>query len=272
MTYADEGRKTDPGIFFFHGTPGSRLLVPRTTLPLRVVAPDRPGYGGSDPWPRRRLLEWTQDVSELADILGIDSFAVVGAPGGGPHALACAASLTERIVGTAVVSGPAPPFEKPGKLAEMDDDDREIVEVALRDMAAARRMLDTRGQWILDLLAEPKRLVRGLPVEADRKTLGDPQLQASTLVALRESVRHGLEGYAWDWLAIRLPWEFVLGDIRMPLRIWHGTLDENVPFDDALWFANEIPGATLTTWAGEGHWGLFAHSDDVFTSFVKPSS
>jgi pimeloyl-ACP methyl ester carboxylesterase len=271
LTYSDQGQPTNPAIFFFHGTPGSRVLTPATTLPLRIIAFDRPGYGGSGTWPRRQLLDWTRDVAELADALDIDSFSVVGASGGGPHALACAVSLPDRIVAAAVVSGPAPLFEKPGNLAALDHEDGGIVQLARRDIAAARQRMDARGQWILDLLAEPEGLVRSLRVESDRQLLTNPQLHALVLESLRESVQQGLEGYAWDWLANRLPWGFTVRDIRVPVRIWHGTFDHNVPFDDAVWLAAAISGGRLTTWTGEGHWALFAHADDVFTDIANLS-
>src|ERR1035441_9578699 len=54
---------------------------------------------------------WTSaaaDVSSIADALGIDRFAVMGYSGGGPHALACAALLPERVLGVVCVAGLAP--------------------------------------------------------------------------------------------------------------------------------------------------------------------
>lgn len=100
-------------LFFFHGTPGSRLVFspndPIAQIPgLHLIIPDRPGYGLSDPQPGRTLLDWPGDVAELADHLGLDAFAVAGESGGGPHALACAYRLADRVTMALALSSPAP--------------------------------------------------------------------------------------------------------------------------------------------------------------------
>lgn len=89
LAYAEYGAANGIPVFLFHGLPGSRLswgLLPNNPFPkgLRLIAPDRPGYGGSDPKPGRSLLDWVDDVVELADALAIDRFAVLGVSGGGP--------------------------------------------------------------------------------------------------------------------------------------------------------------------------------------------
>ena len=96
-------------LFFFHGTPGSRLVLSQNDriaqIPgLHLILPERPGYGLSDPKPGRVLLDWPNDVVELADYLGLDSFAVAGESGGGPHALACAYRLADRVTKALVLS------------------------------------------------------------------------------------------------------------------------------------------------------------------------
>jgi pimeloyl-ACP methyl ester carboxylesterase len=106
----------DPGgapLFFFHGTPGSRWSVdvndPLARMPgVRLILPERPGYGLSTAKPDRRLLDRARDVAELADQLGIGEFAVAGVSGGGPHALACAAALPDRVTVAVILSSPAP--------------------------------------------------------------------------------------------------------------------------------------------------------------------
>ena len=89
-------------VFFLHGTPGSRLgphpLPMRLHhLGVRLIAYDRPGYGGSDRLPGRLVRHAAEDVADIADALGIEQFGVIGRSGGGPHALACAALLPERV-------------------------------------------------------------------------------------------------------------------------------------------------------------------------------
>src|SRR4051812_49452500 len=77
-------------------------------LGIRVVTYDRPGYGRSTRHPGRRVVDCVGDVATIADELGIKRFAVSGASGGGPHALAIAARLPERVTRVACVVGAAP--------------------------------------------------------------------------------------------------------------------------------------------------------------------
>jgi pimeloyl-ACP methyl ester carboxylesterase len=100
-------------VFAFHGTPGSRLQIAIEDSPIRaagvrLVCPDRPGYGLSTFQPGRRLVDWPRDVAHLADHLGIDRFAVMGISGGGPHSAVCAALIGDRVTSAAIVSGVGP--------------------------------------------------------------------------------------------------------------------------------------------------------------------
>jgi len=103
LTCAEYGDRNGVPLFVFHGLPGSRLswgLLPDPPFPpgVRVIAPDRPGYGGSDPHPGRSLLSWADDVAAVADTLELGRFGVLGISGGGPGALACASRMPERLI------------------------------------------------------------------------------------------------------------------------------------------------------------------------------
>ncbi|MFH5800912.1 alpha/beta fold hydrolase [Haladaptatus sp. CMAA 1911] len=85
---------------------------------LRILAPDRPGVGESDPILGRGLLDWPTDVVQLADELDVDEFAVIGVSGGGPYALACAYTIPERLTAVTIVSGVAP-LDTPDAIGEI---------------------------------------------------------------------------------------------------------------------------------------------------------
>ena len=68
----------------------------------------RPSYGGSSPNRGRTVGSAAWDVAQLMDAPGVDRFAVMGASGGGPHALACAAALPDRVVAAVTLGCPAP--------------------------------------------------------------------------------------------------------------------------------------------------------------------
>ena len=136
LAYAEYADADGAPVILFHGLPGSRLswgMLPGSPFPpgLRIIAPDRPGYGGSEPKPGRTLLEWADDVRALADALELERFAVVGVSGGGPGALACAFRMPERLTSVGVVSGAAP-TNAPGVFRGMSRTNRFFTKLAWR--------------------------------------------------------------------------------------------------------------------------------------------
>ena len=114
LTYAEYGDPHGSPLFFLHGGNDSRLvgaIIDRSAfdLGIRIIAPDRPGYGRSDFQPGRTLLDWAADLAELAAALSIGRFAIAGHSGGGPHALAVAHALPERCAGVTLIASAGPP-------------------------------------------------------------------------------------------------------------------------------------------------------------------
>src|SRR5210317_201332 len=117
LGFAEYGDLSGRVVFHFNGSGGSRLEHPAdlsilTELGVRLITTDRPGHGLSDPQPKRNLLNWPDDISELADQLGLEKFYIIGHSAGGPYALACAYKLPDRIVACGIVSGLAP-YDRP---------------------------------------------------------------------------------------------------------------------------------------------------------------
>src|SRR5205809_4312289 len=118
LTIAEWGDPSGFPVFFLHGTPGSRFVGQANagsyaSVGARVITYDRPGYGGSDRFRGRRVVDSVADVSAIADSFGIERFAVSGGSWGGPHSLAVAARLPERVTRAACIAGVAP-FDMPG--------------------------------------------------------------------------------------------------------------------------------------------------------------
>src|SRR5215204_2857406 len=117
VAYADHGDPAAPPVLFCHGTPDCRLVDPAMVglagrLGFRLLVPDRPGFGQSDPKPGRSLLDWAADAAGLLDALDLGPFAVAGASGGGPYAVACGVALGDRVSRVALVA-PAEPRDAP---------------------------------------------------------------------------------------------------------------------------------------------------------------
>ena len=116
LAYAESGDAQGTAVIFFHGGPGSTLPMQpdegaiAASLGIRLITVERPGYGGSDPHPGRRLLDWPSDVRALVDHLGIARFSLIGFSAGSPYALACAARLAERLNRVVIVGGSGPMY------------------------------------------------------------------------------------------------------------------------------------------------------------------
>jgi pimeloyl-ACP methyl ester carboxylesterase len=113
LSYAQYGDLNGKPIFFFHGTPSSRLFRHpddslTKSLGVRLITIDRPGFGLSDFQPGRQLLDWPDDVAALADDINIQTFAVAGISGGGPYAAACAYKIPHRLTMAGIISGVGP--------------------------------------------------------------------------------------------------------------------------------------------------------------------
>ena len=229
LGYAEYGALEGEPVFYFHGFPTSRiewlLSDPDDSaadLNARVIAVDRPGMGLSDFKRGRRILDWPDDVIQLADALHIDRFAVLGVSGGGPYACACAFKISGRLTATAIVCGMGP-IEAPGV--------REGMSWSLAGKASLiRRMV----LWMtsLGVRRNPDQFVsrfKGTLPEPDRLLLDQPEMAKAFVAAVREAFRSGIGGANQDATLYTRPWRFRLQDITAEVHLWHGALDLNVP-------------------------------------------
>lgn len=257
LGYAHYG---DPGgapVMVFHGLPGSRYqrhpdMGLAARLGARIVAPERPGFGLSDPLPFRRLTDWARDVAALADALGFGRFAVAGVSAGGPYALACAAQLPGRVDRVAVVSGVGPPGSMPGGMPMawtvrttfwLAPRFSRLLRVFLGAAAALGRAWPER---YLDLFAS-----RLHPV--DREVLTRPSVRAMFAQDLAEGLRRGAGPFLQDLELLVSDWGFDPGTIEVPVELWHGDEDLVIPLCAALTLERRLKRPRLERVAGGGH-------------------
>lgn len=250
----------DPGgrpVFYLHGTPSSRLerpVRPAALTGVRLITYDRPGYGGSDPNPGRTVGAVAADVAAIADALGLDRFAVYGASGGGPHALACAALLPDRVERAASLAGPAP-YDTAG-LAWTDGMSASNVAEIDAAVAGPEVLAELLAPQRAATLADPASLVEELAAELpspDSELLRRPDIADALATEFAEAVRIGTAGWIDDDLAFTRPWGFDPAAIAVPVLIWHGGRDELVPAAHAAVLADLVPTATAVTEPEAGH-------------------
>jgi pimeloyl-ACP methyl ester carboxylesterase len=238
-------------VFFLHGTPGSRLSARPSEedlarLGVHLITYDRPGYGRSDPQPGRSVADAADDVRAIADAFAIGRFAVIGRSGGGPHALACAALLQDRVTRVASLVGLAP-YDAIGLdwWQGMVPLNREQYGAALQ---GPRQLASVIYPQVVAMRANPEHLANRLEAEGppeDRAALSDPEYRATFIESITEAVGRSLDGWAADSLAFTRPWGFEPQWISSPTLLWHGTRDVFIPVTHAHWLADRIKGALL---------------------------
>jgi pimeloyl-ACP methyl ester carboxylesterase len=259
------GAADGPALVVHHGTPSSgdfyRTEVESAErLGLRLVAMDRPGYGGSSPQRGRSVADAAADVATVLDELGIETFATYGMSGGGPHALACAALLPERCLAAATIAG-AGPADAPDLdfLAGMGEGNQ-------AEFAAAQAGRDELTEYCLADAAqitglEPEELAAALRPhlsDVDAAVLTG-EVAAYLLEAMRWGLRDGVEGWVDDDYAFLAPWGFDVGAITVPTLVWQGEQDLMVPPDHGRWLREHVAGAEGRQSPEEGHLTLFVN-------------
>ncbi len=263
LGYAEYGDLRGAPVMHFHGHPGSRLEAAllegaAQEVGVRVIGVDRPGMGLSTPLPKRRLLDWPDDVLDLADALGLERFAVEGISGGGPYAIACAAAIPERLTSCGILAGVGPVAEL--GTAGMMRTNRLQFFIARRLpwvlrpafwLVLGRHRAAADDEVKLDALAT--QLVGSFPA-VDRQVLTDREARLAYARSVLEAFRQGSRGAAWDAVIYARPWGFRLGDVQADrVLLWHGGRDVHVPIRIGRAVATAIPGCEAHIFPEEGH-------------------
>ncbi len=253
LMYAEWGDLSGSPVFALHGTPGCRLsrhpnqdLVRSTGA--HVITYDRPGYGGSDRDAGRSVADCAADVAAIADALGFERFAVRGGSGGGPHALAVAALLGDRVTRVACVVGCAP-FDVLGEAWFDGMDPLNVTEFrwALDGEKRLHAELTREDAEVRARVAvDPTSLLApyDLP-ESDKAVMARPDYAAIVAEEVDEISRHGVWGWVDDELSFMKPWGFDLAAIHVPAAVWYGSEDVLVPAAHGEWLGRHVPGAQV---------------------------
>jgi pimeloyl-ACP methyl ester carboxylesterase len=259
------GERDATPVVFCHGLADSRLSAywfeqAARELGICLVAPDRPGTGGTDLRRLSRLADWAEDARLVLDALQVDEAAFFGVSAGGPFAAACAAEMPGRVRSLTLVSplgGPGWPTRgmSPGE----------------RMSLALARQAPGFGGWFLGRLAvlarrSPRLFFRmtatSLP-DIDIHALAEPGAREDFVTNYLEAFRLGSLGVAQDLRVLTRPWGFELGSITAPTLIRHGDADVTVPLRHARLYAEAIPGAHLHIHRGDGHFSILAGAREL---------
>ena len=257
-----DGAEDGPLVIMHHGTPSSGMLYPPRVVDaarrgLRLVGWSRPGYGASDRLAGRSVADCAADVEAIADALGVERFYTIGGSGGGPHVLATAAQLPERVLAAAAIAAIAP-WDAEGLdwLAGMGQENLDEFDAALEGGERLERFLEERRKEAIK--ATPEAIMKMLDTllsDVDRRALKD-----DLGVFIAKETAHSLQNGVWGWydddVAFTRPWGFDLDSTSVPVAIWHGGQDRFVDVAHGAWLAERSPGAEAHLLPDEGHLSL----------------
>jgi pimeloyl-ACP methyl ester carboxylesterase len=278
VSYAEWGDPNGSPVIYCHGFPASRLEArladaSARALGIRLIAPDRPGFGLSCLSPARRLADWPRDLAELADDLGLSRFHLIGVSGGAPYAVACGQHLGDRIRGLALVCG----------LGELADPSatRGMNPAAAAALNFQRRSPRLGYQVYLRVIgpmlrrhpAGVFRIIVENGTAADRAVLADPNVRSVIIDSFAEAFRRGAAGPAQELALITRDWGLDPKRLAQPVRLWHGEADRTVPVAMGRRHAAMLPNVHSRFLPDEGHFSLVVrYMHEILADLIGPET
>lgn len=274
LAYTEQGDLSGYPVLFIHGNPGSRFSphpdedIARR-LDARVIAPDRPGYGLSDYQPNRTLLDFPDDIAQLADALDIQEFAVFGVSAGGPYVAACAYKMSQRVTEAAIVSGVSP-VDREGAFEGMDEAWR-----------AAYQLSEQLPPWLLrpllwfqtrNVLRNPDQAVEDMIdilSESDAEILKRPRMREHFMTNRAEATRRGHKGWAREVKILVSPWGFPLEEIPVTTHLWYWEDDKAIPLQMGRYLEDKIPHTQAHFLPDGGHLSIYDHWDEIIKPLIS---
>jgi len=271
LAYSEIGAADGYPVVWCHGGLSSRLdaeyaRAGALEARIRLITIDRPGIDRSSRQKDRTIADWGADVGALADALGLDRFAVVGWSAGGPHAIACAAALPERVSAVATIGGMAPVRDKAHRKELGLRIDRLLIPLCRHARWLAWTLFRVTAHQKPE--KTKKQLIDALS-DADRRVI-EPLPAARVSDLYKAALSQGPNGLIDDYRAFGAPeWGFDLASVTQRVRLWQGEADQAIPMSVAERLAATLPHAELSKVPDAGHFLVVEHGAEVFAALRR---
>jgi len=261
VAYAEYGDPKGEPVLFFHGWPSSCTMAELThnaaqEMQFRIISPDRPGISGSTFRANRTLQDWPPLIDELADYLQLDAFRIFAISGGAPYAYATGAALSDRVRAMAIVSG-APPITELADHSGLLRLYRWGIQLDKRIPRVLRALFHVAQPFAsrrIPLRFRPLMLKTLQPCDAE--VLQESRAFEACFESSRRAWQTSANGVLTDAEIYIRPWPFRLEDVRVPVRLWHGTSDRAFHHSLAKLVAARLPACELRIINDAGHYSL----------------
>ena len=270
LSYVDWGERSGSPLIFLHGLPGSRLqawLIKSEAIEQghRLIAVDRPGFGHTDYYENRQMLDLPRDIEQLVDFLNISKFSVLGISGGGPYALACGHYFADRVTQIGIVSGLGPL-----SIPELEKTLSPPIKAALKTYRKHPQIIEYALKKSFQFIEKrPVRFIERFQMfisKRDRDVLCNDEVAANFEKSVQESLRQGVKGTIKDLKILIAEWGFQLDEITGPVLLWHGKKDKVVPYQMTEYYQRHLPRSQCEFFPREGHYSLpLRHASQILS-------
>lgn len=269
LGFAEYGDPDGVPVMLFHGSYGCRTQRhPDDALTracgVRLIVPERPGFGMSCAHDRRTFLDWTRDVSCLADQLRLGRFAVIGYGMGGSYACACAFAIGQRLSGVALVNSLAP-FLSLSEYHNVMLWEKLLFALARQTPSLFARFAQLTLKGVLNNTEWYFERLPDYLDECDLRVLRDENIAASFRQMIAEAGRNSVLGFVQDMVMVTHDWGFDPARIEIPVHVWQGKASTYVPFPMGERLARLIPKSIPRFFENEGHFVLYSHWRELLT-------
>jgi len=268
LSWHEYGDPDGKPVMVFHSLTGAHPdYIIAEPMGLRLIVPSRPGSDGSDPLPGRTFLDWSEDVRQLANFLGFETFALLGFSAGTPYVLACVDRMPERIEHISVVACMAP--------VRSDQDLVGMLPLNHTAMRLGHRSPELLAEFMSVLLNDLEqdsnsyfnRVAEYQPA-TDIAVLDHAETKSNFLQSFQDAAKENFQQMCDEIILCAADWPLDLSRYTGQSSVWHGLDDPLVPPAMGQRIADQLTNPAMHFLAGEGNYLIYSHWREILSELA----